>query len=98
MDTDEHGFHLPSGELTHKIIGCAMAVLNELGHGLHEKPYEKALLIELRLQKLAAEPQRVFPILYKGNLVGEYVPDIIVENEVILDAKVVERITDHERG
>ena len=58
MDTDKHGFKLPEGELTHAIIGAAFEVLNVLGHGLHEKPYENALVVELRLRGIAVEQQR----------------------------------------
>jgi GxxExxY protein len=98
MDTDKHGFNLPEGELTHAIIGAAFEVLNVLGHGLHEKPYENALVVEFGLRGLALEQQRRFPVLYKGVQVSEYVPDLLVAAAVIVDAKVIERITDLERG
>ncbi|MEY2878505.1 MAG: hypothetical protein RLZZ15_885 [Verrucomicrobiota bacterium] len=98
MDTDKHGFNLPEGELTHAIIGAAFEVLNVLGHGLHEKPYENALVVEFGLRGLALEQQRRFPIIYKGVQVSEYVPDLLVAATVIVDAKVIERITDLERG
>ena len=97
MDTDKHGFNLPEGELTHAIIGAAFEVLNVLGHGLHEKPYENALVVELRLRGIAVEQQRRFQILYKTVQVGEYVPDLMA-SLVIVDTKVLERITEVERG
>lgn len=98
MDTDKHGFDLPEGELTHSIIGAAFEVLNGLGHGLHEKPYENALVVECGLRSLSLEQQRRFPVFYKGVQVSEYVPDLLVASSVIVDAKVIERITDLERG
>ncbi|MSU52302.1 MAG: GTP-binding protein [Opitutia bacterium] len=98
MDTDKHGFNLPEGELTHAIIGAAFEVLNELGHGLHEKPYENALVVELGLREISIQQQLRFPVLYKGVQVGEYVPDLVVGSSVIVDTKVVERIADVERG
>jgi GxxExxY protein len=84
--------------LTHQIIGAAMEVLNTLGHGFHEKPYEQALLVELGLRGLACDQQRSFPICYKGVDVGVYIPDLVVNSCIVTDTKVVDRITDHERG
>ena len=86
------------GELTHAIIGCAMDVLNILGHGLIEKPYENALIVELGLRGIALSQQQRFEVVYKGVVVGQYIPDLIVDREVIVDTKVVDRITDHELG
>ncbi len=81
-----------------RIVGAAMEVLNALGHGLHEKPYENALVVEFGLEKIPSEQQKRFPVLYKGVQVSEYVPDLIVFCAVIVDAKVIDQITDHERG
>lgn len=81
-----------------RIVGCAMEVLNELGHGLHEKPYENALMVEFGLRGIALVQQPRFDVLYKTVKVGEYVPDLIAFNAVVVDAKVIDAITDHERG
>src|SRR5215510_503847 len=105
MDTDE-GLdlaRLPSQrellkEETHVIIGCAFEVLNELGHGLNEKCYENSLVVEFRLRNIALHQQRQFQVLYKTQPVGLYIPDLIVFEQVIVDTKVIDRITDHERG
>jgi GxxExxY protein len=80
------------------IVGCAMEVLNELGHGLHEKPYENALVVEFGLRGIPYLQQPRYDVLYKTVKVGEYIPDLIAFNAVVLDAKVIEGITDHERG
>jgi GxxExxY protein len=83
---------------TYRIIGVAMEVLNALGHGLHEKPYENALVVEFSLKKIPFEQQRRFPVIYKTVQVSEYVPGLIAYGTVIVDTKVIDRITDHERG
>ncbi len=83
---------------TEKIIGCAFAVLNEVGHGLHEKIYENSLAVMFKLNNVAFDQQRRFPVHFRGVEVGEFIPDLIGFGSVIVDAKVVDRITDHERG
>ena len=82
----------------YKVVGAAFAVLKELGHGLHEKPYENALAIEFGLSRIPFTQQERFPVMYKGVQVSEYVPDLIAYGSVITDTKVIEQITDHERG
>jgi GxxExxY protein len=98
MDADKHGYDRPQGKLIHRIIGCAFEVLNELGHGLNEKPYENALTVEFGLQDVAYEQQRRFNVFYKNVPVGEFIPDLIVGNTVVVDTKVAERITYLKRG
>ena len=88
----------PFKEETHAVIGCAFAVINELGHGLNEKCYENALVIEFQSKKITAEQQRPFDVLYRGVSVGRFIPDLIVGEKIIVDTKTIERITDHERG
>src|SRR5947209_5834741 len=85
-------------EEVYKIVGCAIDVLNGVGHGLHEKPYENALVVEFRLRGIPFLQQPRYPILYKTVIIGEFVPDLIAFNAVVVDAKVIEAITDHERG
>ncbi|MEJ1973600.1 MAG: GxxExxY protein [Lacunisphaera sp.] len=98
MNTDEHRYDGAHAALTFTIIGCAMEVLNELGAGLHEKPYENALVVELGMRGTAFNQQQSFPVQYKGVRVGEYIPDLIVDSAVVVDTKVIEKITDVERG
>ena len=83
---------------THEIVGSAFGVLNALGHGLNEKIYENALTIELLRRALAVDQQRSFDVHYLGQRVGTFVPDLIVAGKVIVDAKVVDRLGEHERG
>jgi len=80
------------------LVNCAMEVHNALGHGLHEKPYENALVVEFGLRGIPFRQQERFPVLYKSVLVAEYVPDLIAFDQVVVDTKVIDRITDHELG
>jgi GxxExxY protein len=81
-----------------RIVGCAIEVLNTLGHGLVEKPYENALVVEFGLRGIPFQQQPSFDIIYKGHKIGLFIPDLIAFNAVVVDAKVIDRITDHERG
>jgi GxxExxY protein len=81
-----------------QIVGCAIEVLNALGHGIVEKPYENALVVEFGLRQIPFKQQPAFDVLYKGQRVGAFVPDLIVFDSIVVDAKVIDRITDHERG
>ncbi|MEZ4807922.1 MAG: GxxExxY protein [Flavobacteriales bacterium] len=83
---------------TESIIGASIEVMNILGHGLLEKPYENALVVELGLRGVPVAVQARFPVMYKNVQVGEYVPDLIVDHAVVVDTKCVDRITDHELG
>lgn len=80
------------------IVGAAIEVLNGLGHGLVEKPYENALVVEFKLRGIPFVQQPRFQVTYKGVQVGEFVPDLIAYDAVVVDAKVIDQITDHERG
>ena len=96
MDTNERELFLKKEVFD--VVGCAMDVLNELGHGLLEKPYENALVVEFGLRSIPVRQQARYKVMYKGSQVGEYVPDLITHEELIVDAKVIEQITDHELG
>ena len=97
MNTNEDNKLLLKDEVF-SIVGCAMEVLNTLGHGFHEKPYENALVIEFGLRSIPCTQQRQYDVLYKGHKVGLFIPDLIAFEVVIVDAKVIDRITDVERG
>ncbi len=83
---------------TEEIIGAAMEVINVLGHGLLEKPYENALAVEFGLRGIAFEQQPKYDVIYKSVHVGVYVPDLIVRETIVVDAKTIDRIGDHEKG
>jgi GxxExxY protein len=96
MNADEHGlrFEVETGA----ILSCAFEILNTLGHGLVEKPYENSLCVEFGLRGIPFVQQPRFDVVYKNVRVGEYIPDLIAFGFVVVDAKVIDRITDHELG
>ncbi len=79
-------------ELSEKIIGLAITVHKELGNGFLEKVYENALMYELKQNKINCEQQVPIPVLYKGQAVGEYFADILVNGTIILELKTVKKI------
>jgi GxxExxY protein len=99
MDADLDGWarmHSASDEglsvLTDKIIGCAFTVSNALGHGFLEAVYKNALAIELEQAGLGVGREVVFPILYRGENVGHYYADIVVNSTAIIELKVAEAL------
>ena len=76
-------------DLSGKVIGVAMDVLNELKPGLDEKLYERAMVLELCRRGHTIDIQRTFPVFYRGELIGNLTPDLIVDNAIIVDPKVV---------
>lgn len=95
---DVNGHELILKREVFEVVGCAMEVLNTLGHGLLEKPYENALLVEFRRRGIPFVQQPRFNVRYKDVVVGEYVPDLIGCEQIVVDTKVIERIGDHELG
>ena len=96
MNANKH--ELLSQKEVYAVVGCALEVLNVRGHGLHEKVYENCLCVEFRLRNISYNQQERHQVLYKGELVGEYIPDLVVQQKLIVDTKTIDRITDHERG
>jgi GxxExxY protein len=78
-------------QLTERIIGCAIEVHRQLGPGLLEQTYEAALAIELQNAGLSFVRQPIFPVVYKGQIIGEYRLDLIVADAVVVEIKSVER-------
>ena len=74
-------------EITDKIISAFYKVYNSLGYGFLEKVYENALIIELKDRGMVAVPQAQIQVFYKGNTVGEYYADIVVEDKIIVEIK-----------
>ena len=81
-------------ELSESIIGAAIRVLNTLKPGLSEKAYENALVIELGKRGHRIEQQQRFDVRYEGQLVDTLIPDLIVDEQVIVDPKVVTEFND----
>jgi len=79
--------------LIESVIGCAYEVSNQLGAGFLEKVYERALASELGLRGLNVRRQVPYRILYKGKPVGDYTADMLIENQLIVELKCVERFS-----
>lgn len=75
-----------------------MEVLNELGHGFIEKLYENSLVVEFGRRRIPFCQQSRYDLLYKGVNVGTYIPDLIAFETVVVDVKVIDKITDNEIG
>ena len=86
--------HLLNNKLTSLILKTYYEVYNELGYGFLEKVYQNALLIELKNKGLEVTPNKKIKVYYKGENVGDYYADIIVNDTVILELKAAEYIID----
>jgi len=79
-------------ELTDEILSAFYDVYNELGYGFLERVYQNSLFLELKARGYQVEAQKQIKVYYKGNEVGEYYADIVVEDLVILELKATECI------
>ncbi len=82
---------MPENAITERIIKCAIAVHRELGPGLLENVYEEAMDIECSMDGLDVQRQLKIPVLYRGKTIGEYRPDMLINNLVVVEIKSVER-------
>lgn len=85
----EDGIH---ADLTGRIIGAAIEVHRYLGPGLLESVYESALCLELTERSLSFARQGGIPLYYKGHLLSEHRPDLVVERSVVVEIKSVQRL------
>lgn len=76
--------------LVKAVVGAAYEVSNALGCGFLEKVYERAMLRELLDRGLSCKAHAVFPVTYKGQCVGEYAADLVVEQQLIVELKCVD--------
>ena len=79
-------------ELTREIIKAAQNVHNEPGYGFLEKVYHNAMVLELRKMGLDAASEKPIIVYYDGQVVGEYLADIVVADKVILEIKAVQAV------
>lgn len=85
-------------DLVYKIIGCAMKVHKELGHGLREKTYERGMCIEFVYENINFNQQKKYPVYYRGEIIDEFIPDLVVEKRIVVKIKTVTTISDEHRG
>ena len=96
MNTNKHEFK--NNDLVYQVVGCAMEVINELGHGLREKTYEKALIVEFKTNNILFSRQKIYRVYYKKVHIDNYIPDLLVNDGLIVEIKVVENICDEHIG
>jgi GxxExxY protein len=84
----------PESELTGKIIGCAMEVHKHLGNGFQEVVYQRALSIELNMQRMEHIREQEMPLKYKGFDIGTRRVDFFIENKIMLEIKAVKELED----
>ena len=81
-------------DLTEKIIGCAYRVYNKMGFGYLESVYEKCMLIEVRKAGFDIESQKPIRVEYDGDVVGDFIADILVNDTVLLELKSVRKLVE----
>jgi GxxExxY protein len=90
MHTNEHE---SADRIIEIVIGAAYEVANELGCGFLEKVYERAMLREIATRGLSVRAQVVFPVAYKGESAGDYVADMAVADQLIVELKCVDQFS-----
>ncbi len=98
MDTNERKSDELLAKESYEIIGFSMKLLNAIGHGFHEKIYENGLVVDFEKNSINYTQQPNYDIEYEGELLGKYIPDLVVRNEIIVDTKTIDEITDREKG
>jgi GxxExxY protein len=96
MNANKHEFK--NNDFVYQVVGCAMEVINELGHGLREKTYEKALIVEFKTNNILFSRQKIYGVYYKKVHIDNYIPDLLVNDRLIVEIKVVENICDEHIG
>lgn len=96
MDANERELILK--DEAYAIVSCAFEISNGLGHDFHEKPYENALAIEFKLRGIPFIQQPRYVIHWREMPVGEFVPDLIAYDQIIIDTKTIDFIRPLERA
>jgi len=81
-------------DLSYKVMEVMFEVHNQLGPGLTEEIYERAVIVELMARKIPFEQQKIIKVLYKGQPIGSYRLDLVIDNKIILEFKAVSALND----
>ena len=81
-------------EITRRIIGCAMKVHSNLGNGFQEVNYQRAIIIEMNLDRLNFEREKAMKIFYKCQKIGTIRVDFFVDGKIMVKLKAVIKIED----
>jgi GxxExxY protein len=92
MVTTAAGRRLLDCDLTERVIGAYFVVYNALRYGLPESVYRRSMIAELHHHGIEAKTEVPFEVRYRGQLVGEYRADIVVEGKLIVECKAAERL------
>ena len=79
-------------ELTHKIIGSAYTVYNQIGFGFLESVYKKAMIIELSKNEFRVEEEKPLKVYYDGLVVGDFYVDLYINEAVVVELKSVQNL------
>lgn len=79
-------------EITHKIIGSAYQVFNQLGFGFLESVYKKAMIIDLSRDNLKVEAEKPLKVYYDNQIVGDFYIDLFIEDTVVVELKSVQNL------
>lgn len=85
-------------EEVYEIVSCALEISNGLGHGFLEKNYENALAVEFAHRQIPFLQQVRYPVSWRNVKVGEFIPDLLAYEQIVIETKTIDRITDLERG
>jgi GxxExxY protein len=89
MNQENQRLDLRYGDITRRIIGCAMRVHSTLGNGFQEVIYQRALEIEMALDGLGFVREKEMPVLYRGEHIGTRRVDFFVENLIMVELKAL---------
>ena len=93
QDRKRHDGQDRFSEITKAILGCCFDVINTLGSGFVESVYRNALVIALDDSGLEVSAERGFEVVFRGKKIGIFVPDLIVEKQVVVELKSCEHLT-----
>ena len=85
-------------DITDKIIKAFYKIHDTLGPGFLEEAYHKALLIELNKQSCKVDYEKAFPVIYEGSEVSRYIPDLLVDDKVIIELKTVKDLDENHKA
>ncbi|MCX5774195.1 MAG: GxxExxY protein [Fusobacteria bacterium] len=80
-------------ELVYKVFGIAMRIHNDLGNRFLEKVYENAMVLLLKKEGIEVENQKEIKVHYMGEIIGDYIADLVINNRIIVELKTVDKIT-----
>ncbi|MEA1972091.1 MAG: GxxExxY protein [Candidatus Cloacimonadota bacterium] len=93
-----HKVELLEKDFCYKLTGFAMKIMNSIGHGFREKTYENAFCVELLKNNVPFSQQKKFSIYYENEIIDDFIPDLVVDNRIIIELKTVETINNEHKG